>query len=494
MPHDVFISYVNADRIIADAVCAKLEQAKILCWIAPRDVILGENWAAAIDNAIHGCLVAVFIFSANSNGNPHVDREALLALNQCKAGKCKAIIPFRIEDVAPVAALAFVFSSTHWLDAMAPPLEDRVDELVAGIVSLINPSEHESETAIFARPEQKPREPGQATTASKPDLPKPTPWYSRGRFIGLAVLLLLIVASAGYAWYRRSGFSVHHDKRWYALIGALPWERWVVYDPTGYDPYHGQFPAEMSMRDDLRALQSKGFNGLITMSSGGPLKDIARIAHETGFQMVIVGVWDVRNTNEVSAALSVAEYADAYCIGQSGLSKRYSVGELREMVARFQRETARPVVVSETLGEYESNPQLVLLGDFLFPDVHSNWRQGETPEDAWAETFAAARKAAQLVSGDPERQVLLKMVSFPSGGAPGLTPITQARFYRYVVEGARDNKDIPARVSFSFMGAFDTPWKATAYGWTPPEQSTGLFTVKREPKLAVSNVKWAASR
>jgi len=44
------------------------------------------------------------------------------------------------------------------------------------------------------------------------------------------------------------------------------------------------------------------------------------------------------------------------------------------------------------------------------------------------------------------------------------------------------------------MGAFDTPWKTVSHGWTQPEQSTGLFTVKRKPKPSVLNVRWAVVR
>ncbi len=43
MEHDVFISYAHEDKAIADAICAKLEENKIRCWIAPRDITPGKN-------------------------------------------------------------------------------------------------------------------------------------------------------------------------------------------------------------------------------------------------------------------------------------------------------------------------------------------------------------------------------------------------------------------------------------------------------------------
>jgi|GEM_PF-5910744 hypothetical protein len=53
MAHDIFISYSNGepkDKLTANAVCATLEKHGFRCWIAPRDVLAGEDWAAAIIN------------------------------------------------------------------------------------------------------------------------------------------------------------------------------------------------------------------------------------------------------------------------------------------------------------------------------------------------------------------------------------------------------------------------------------------------------------
>ncbi|MGA2456096.1 MAG: TIR domain-containing protein [Terriglobales bacterium] len=488
--HDVFISYANENLNIAKAICARLEQEKIRCWYAKRDVPGGADYPQQIMDAIAGSRILVLVLSAHSNSSVHVEKEVERALS-----RGIAILPMRIDQSELSGGLEYLLSGTHWLDAITPPLEAHLKELKQAVVALLKPRKD---------PELVPPPP-EPHSFSSTQLSLPRSRLPRWA-VALLSVLVAIGGFAGYGWYRRSAHSlcsisnscdtkaIPHDRRWDAFMGAIPWERWVIYDPTEYDPYRDQFPSEMSMREDLQALQSKGFKGLVTMSSRGALKNIARIAHETGFQMVIVGVWDLRNADEIAAALGISEYADAYCIGHRGLTKRYTFGELQKTVARFQEATGRPVAVSEILGEYESNQQLVALGDFLFPDVHPQWHEGETPEAAWAETVAAARKTAQLTSAFPDREILLKMVSFPSAGAPGLTPDAQARFYHYAVETARDNKDVPARVAFSFMGAFDTPWKTTNYGWTLPEQSTGLFTAKREPKPAVLNVHWTVTR
>jgi TIR domain len=59
MPYDVFISHSSKDKLTADAVCNRLESAGIRCWIAPRDIIPGEGWSAAIMRGIDASKVMV---------------------------------------------------------------------------------------------------------------------------------------------------------------------------------------------------------------------------------------------------------------------------------------------------------------------------------------------------------------------------------------------------------------------------------------------------
>jgi len=80
LAHDVFISYTMADKVVADAVCHRLEQAGIRCWIAPRDVGFGD-WGAAIVAAIGEAKLVVMILSAATNASPNVLDEIVTALD-----------------------------------------------------------------------------------------------------------------------------------------------------------------------------------------------------------------------------------------------------------------------------------------------------------------------------------------------------------------------------------------------------------------------------
>jgi hypothetical protein len=123
MSHDVFISHSKPDKLEAVAVCATLENRRIRCWIAPRDVTPGTEWSHEIIKAITDCRIFVLIFSSHADRSKHVMREVDLAVS-----KTKIIIPFRIENQRP-DMLQFYLNTTHWLDALSPPREAQIEKL-----------------------------------------------------------------------------------------------------------------------------------------------------------------------------------------------------------------------------------------------------------------------------------------------------------------------------------------------------------------------------
>lgn len=129
---DVFISYSIKDKKIADAVCVHLESKKISCWIAPRDIIPGNDWGASIIESIKNSSIMVLIFSSESNHSPQVIREVERAVN-----RGLPIIPFRIEDINLSESMEYFISSTHWLDALTPPIEIHIEKLTVIVTNLI---------------------------------------------------------------------------------------------------------------------------------------------------------------------------------------------------------------------------------------------------------------------------------------------------------------------------------------------------------------------
>jgi hypothetical protein len=143
MALDVFISYALADKLTADAACAALEAEGIRCWIAPRDVLPGMDYAEAIIEAIEKARGMLLIFSSNANRSNQVKREVERAVHHGLP-----IIPFRIEDVPPNRALEYFISAPHWLDALTPPLEQHLKHLASTIRMLLDRTDSSAEAAL----------------------------------------------------------------------------------------------------------------------------------------------------------------------------------------------------------------------------------------------------------------------------------------------------------------------------------------------------------
>jgi hypothetical protein len=145
MAHDVFISYAHKDKPTGDAVCATLEGRGIRCWMAPRDVLPGVIYSAAIVEAIHASRVFVLVFSAEANISPHVMRELERAVTSGIA-----VLPLRIEDVPLSPSMEYFISTPHWLDALTPPLEKHLVQLADTVRLLLQKADAETEAVRAA--------------------------------------------------------------------------------------------------------------------------------------------------------------------------------------------------------------------------------------------------------------------------------------------------------------------------------------------------------
>ncbi len=188
MAYDVFVSYSSKDKAIADAVCATLESNRIRCWIAPRDVPPGMSYPAALSKAIDDCRTMVLVFSSDSNTSPQVIREVERAVS-----KGKPIVPFRIHNVQPSPDMGYLIGTLHWLDALTPPLEAHLRQLVVTVQSFLS-----AQSADSAQPIQVPR------------VAQPAPWHRKTRRaltailtgLGVVAILAIVLRLAGlYVYY-----------------------------------------------------------------------------------------------------------------------------------------------------------------------------------------------------------------------------------------------------------------------------------------------------
>ncbi len=194
MMYDVFISYSIEDQAAAEKICAALESKKMRCWIAPRDVLPGAEWAEAIVDAIDASHLMLLVFSTSSNNSRQVIREIGMA-----ASKGIPIVPVRIDDVSTSKSMQYFISSHHWLEAQTPPLEKHLRRIAESVQKHLTQTGETEKIELV--PEEKPKlktpaiaRPGKPKTGAEKSLVK-RPWVWAVGIILLAAITSLIVVN-----------------------------------------------------------------------------------------------------------------------------------------------------------------------------------------------------------------------------------------------------------------------------------------------------------
>jgi len=181
----IFLSYSSRDKLVADAICSRLENQGIRCWIAPRDVNPGADYSDQISEALERSTAMVMVFSSGSNASRHVKSEIDRAFSLDKV-----IIPFRVENVELDKGLAYYLSKTHWLDALTKPLEQHIDRLAATIRKV---------SGSDASP---PPPPAVQVPVAPPPSTSKAPWIIAG--IAMLVCGFLVAAGLLFMWLNRT--------------------------------------------------------------------------------------------------------------------------------------------------------------------------------------------------------------------------------------------------------------------------------------------------
>jgi hypothetical protein len=186
MPYDVFISHSSKDRLTANAVCNRLESAGIRCWMAPRDIIPGEGWSAAIMRGIDASKVMVLIFSENANTSAHVRREVAHACDHEIT-----VIPMRIRDVIPKEGLKYYLDELHWLDALSPPLANHLETLTTRVKNILAGEQNTEAGTLLDK-------------SIAPPLPSKRPPFSTRKLGIIAGAVALVILTAGIIFWLQS--------------------------------------------------------------------------------------------------------------------------------------------------------------------------------------------------------------------------------------------------------------------------------------------------
>jgi exo-beta-1,3-glucanase (GH17 family) len=256
---------------------------------------------------------------------------------------------------------------------------------------------------------------------------------------------------------------------------STEWQRkvsqitWVAYSPPGANPNKGIEPTPAGIKEDLAALRKAGFTGIVTYGSRGVLgRDLPTIAQSQGFQGMIMGLWDLANEEELSAAkkASNSPIVLGYCVGNEGFPKRYKLKELSNAIQQLREITGKPVTTTEQIDDYVDD-DLLKLGDWVFPNAHPYFHSKLEPKAAVMWTVDAFNDLKRRT----DRFVMFKEVGLPTAGESE-GKLSETGQEQYYLELARTG------VRFVYFEAFDLPWKDSL----PVEPHWGIFRSDRTPK------------
>jgi hypothetical protein len=109
----VFVSYASPDVAVANDLVEVLEQHRIPCWIAPRDVKPGALYADAIIRAINTAPALVLVLSESSIASTHVGKGVERA-----SSKKRPLLALRIDSAPLTPALEYFLSESQWIEAL----------------------------------------------------------------------------------------------------------------------------------------------------------------------------------------------------------------------------------------------------------------------------------------------------------------------------------------------------------------------------------------
>jgi len=121
---NIFISHSTIDSKLANFLCESFESKGLSCWIAPRNITPGEDWATSITNAILSADIFFILYSENSLKSAQCAREIAIADR-----KKKYILPYKIDDSEPEGAFDYYLTGCQWVIVNPASGDYKIDEL-----------------------------------------------------------------------------------------------------------------------------------------------------------------------------------------------------------------------------------------------------------------------------------------------------------------------------------------------------------------------------
>lgn len=124
----IFLSHASKEHVPAEELCNLLEAKGHQCFLAPRDIRTGHEYAEEIMEGIERADVMVLLLSEASNESPHVLREIERAVS-----KKINIVVYQLEKVELSKSMEYFLMSHQWVNT---GVDTGYDEIVKSIEAL----------------------------------------------------------------------------------------------------------------------------------------------------------------------------------------------------------------------------------------------------------------------------------------------------------------------------------------------------------------------
>lgn len=122
----IFISHSSQNAETATGICEKLEEDGHSCFIAPRDIRPGRDYAEEIINGIRGADALLLLLTEQSNQSPHVLRE----VERAGSGRLPIVV-YKLEEVVLTKSLEYFLMTNQWIDGTKDTDYRKVSEAFA---------------------------------------------------------------------------------------------------------------------------------------------------------------------------------------------------------------------------------------------------------------------------------------------------------------------------------------------------------------------------
>ena len=167
---DVFISYhTGSSQHVVEAIVNKLESKGIRCWYSEK-YLTGGDYASGIMEALSKCRIFLLVLNKPASESAHVLNELEIVTDRLSKKENVIILPFHIADDEINPAAKYYIKRHHWIDAMNPPMQERIDELAGHIQRLLGVSEKpdvREETSTSAEERANPQPPAREEKPAK---------------------------------------------------------------------------------------------------------------------------------------------------------------------------------------------------------------------------------------------------------------------------------------------------------------------------------------